>query len=97
MVIKSKQRQRHKTYIKNWDKEPSKKDDSDTNVGSRPPRGGKRRATEGSDLTPVKGQDAHGHAVGDTEHLIDLDVVGRDPTHPREAGQGREQVSWKEI
>ena len=55
------------SHIKNRRDEPVEKDDSEANICRSPPRGGKRRAVEGSDLTPVKGEDAHGHAVGDAK------------------------------
>ena len=54
------------SHIKNRNDEPVEKEDGKTNVCRSPPRGGKRRANVGY-LTPVKGEDAHGHAVSDAK------------------------------
>ena len=55
------------SHIKNRSDEPVEKEDGEANVCRSPPRAGKRRAIEGNDLTPVKGEDAHGHAVSDAK------------------------------
>ena len=76
---------RNRTHVKNRDEEPVEEDDGDADVSSRPPWDGKRRTVVG-DLTPVQGDDTHRQAMDNTKHLVDLGVVGRDPTGPREAG-----------
>jgi hypothetical protein len=53
-------------HIKNGRNKPVEKDDADANVGPSPPWKRKRRAVVG-DLTPVKGEDTHGQAVGDAK------------------------------
>ena len=80
-----------KTHVKNGSEEPVEQDNGDSNVGCSPPRDGKRRANVGY-LTPVKGEDTHGHAVSDAEHLVDFDIFG---SHPADPGEGRK--SGKEI
>jgi hypothetical protein len=78
-------------HVKNGCDEPVEKDDGEANVGRSPPWNRKRRAIVG-DLTPVKGEDTHGQAVGDAKQLIDLDIVGSHPADPREARQGSEEI-----
>ena len=84
-ILEKELKGRNETHVKNGDEEPVEKDDSGTDVSSRPPRDRKRRTVEG-DLTPVKGEDAHGQAVANAEQLVDFAVVRRDPANPREAG-----------
>ena len=54
-------------HIKSGEEGPVKKHNSDASVGHSPPRGGERGATEGCNLTPIKGENAHGQTMGDAE------------------------------
>jgi hypothetical protein len=71
-------------HIKNDSDEPVEKDGCEANVGSDPPRNGKRRHIAG-DLAPVEGEDTHGHAMCNPKQLVDLKIVGSYPADPREA------------
>ena len=73
------------SYVENREEDPVEKNNGDFNVGHSPPRGGKSGAPEGSDLTPVKGENAHGQTMGDAKQLVNLGIVGSYPANPREA------------
>jgi hypothetical protein len=95
-MVRKRKRGRGKTHVKNGCDEPVEKDNGQTNVGRSPPRDGKRRAIVG-DLTPVEGEDAHGQAVGDTEQLVDLCIVGSHPAYPGEARESGEDIRREKV
>jgi hypothetical protein len=86
-----------KTNVENREEKPVEKNDGEASVCSRPPWVDEWRATEGGNLTPVKGHDTHAEAMNNTEQLVDLDIVRSDPADPRKVGESREEVRRKEI
>ena len=89
--------QRNKvSHVENGDKEPVEKHDSDTDVGCDPPRDGKGRSDVG-DLTPIEGEETHGHAMGHAKQLVDSRIIGCYPAHPREVRECGEKIGGQEI
>jgi hypothetical protein len=84
------------TNIDDRDEEPEKQHDSGADVGSSPPWDRKGWADVGK-ITPVEGEDTHGHAVRDAKHLVDLGIVGSDPADPRKGWEGRKKVSGQKV
>jgi hypothetical protein len=85
------------SHIKNRSDDPVEKEDAEADVCRSPPRVDKRRAGKGSDLTPVEGEDAHGHAVSDTEQLVDFHIVGSYPADPGKTRESGEEIGWQEV
>ena len=83
-------------HIKNDGDEPVEKDDCKANIGRDPPRDGKRRYIVG-DLTPVEGEDTHGHTVRNPKQLVDLNIVGSYPADPGEGRESSEEIGGQEI
>jgi hypothetical protein len=74
---------RRMPHVKKDGDDPVENHDCKPNVGCSPRRSGKRRAHV-RDLTPIEGENAHGHAVGDAGQLVNLGIVGDYPTNPGE-------------
>jgi hypothetical protein len=84
-------------YVKAHSDEPVENHNGEPDVGCSPPRDRKRRITEGCELTPVKCENAHGHAVLDTKQLIDRGIVGSYPADPGEARESSEEIGRQKI
>ena len=78
-------------HIENGSDDPVEYDDSKANVGCDPPRSCERRTHVG-DLTPVKCEDSHGHAVCDSEQLINNTIVGSYPAYPGEVRESSKEI-----
>ena len=78
-------------HVENGSDDPVENDDGEANVSCGPPRADKRRIFEG-DLTPVKCEDTHGHAVCDSEQLINNTIVGSYPAYPGEARESGKKI-----
>ena len=78
-------------HIKNGGNDPVENNDGEANVSCGPPRGKKRRTVVGN-LTPIECEDTHGHAMCNSEQLIDHTIVGSNPADP-----GKCRESGKEI
>jgi len=97
LIVRTQERGKaRKAHVKNGSEEPVEKDNGESNVGCSPPRDGKRRASVGN-LTPVKGEDTHGHAVIDAEQLVDFDVVGSYPADPGKTRESGEEIGGQEV
>ena len=55
------------------------------------------RAARIRDHGPIKGEDAHAQAVVVPEKRVDHPVLGADPAHPGEDGEGGEKVAGEEV
>ena len=83
-------------HVENGSDNPVENDDSEANVSCAPPRNGERRAVVG-DLTPVECEDTHGHAVCDSEQLINYTIVGSYPADPGEARESGKKIRREEV
>ncbi len=96
-IVRKRERRKTRTpHVKNGSDDPVENDDGDANVSSGPPWNSKGR-TVVRDLTPVECEDTHGHAVCDTEQLIDHTIVGGHPADPGEARERCEEVGRQEV
>ena len=84
------------SYVENGNEEPVEKCDTETHVGCRPPRVGKRGASEG-DLTPVEGENTHGKAMCNPEELVDLGIVRSYPANPGKARERGEEIGRQKV
>ena len=48
-------------------------------------------------LGPVEGDKTHSHAMDITKHLVDWNIIWRDPCNPGEVTEGLEKVSREEV
>ena len=92
MVRKPQQERKKGTpHVENGSDDPVENDDGEANVSCGPPRNVKRRNFV-SNLAPVKCEDTHGHAVCNSEQLINHTIVGGYPADPGEAGESGKKV-----
>ena len=97
MVRKPRREQKKRMpHVENGSDDPVENDDGEANVGCDPPRNGKRRTVVG-DLTPVKCEDTHGHAVCDSEQLINNTIVGGYPADPGEVRESGKKIRREEV
>ena len=92
-IVRKPRRERKKKgmpHVENGSHDPVENDDGEA-VGCDPPTDVERRAVVG-DLTPVKCEDTHGHAVCDSEQLIDHAIVGSYPADPGEARESGKKI-----
>ena len=78
-------------HVENGSDDPVENDDGEANIACDPPRNGERR-TQVGDLTPVKCEDTHGHAMCDSEQLINHTVVGSYPAYPGEVRESGKKI-----
>lgn len=52
---------------------------------------------QSSYLGPVESDETHAQTMNISKHLVDGDVVWRNPANPREVGEGLEEVPWHDI
>ncbi len=76
--------------------EPEEEDEARCDIRLRPP-GRRERRPNVRDLRPIERDERHAHATLVPEHLVDLDVVRRDPADPREDGECFKEITWKNV